>query len=99
MQGGQFGIGTGTHDSPFTSTFSAAVEGTFSNLCERRLAFELSTHPTPEEAINALIHRVIDVSERKGGQGFITCPQLGDVIRSIGLSMSAKEVEVLATGE
>lgn len=31
--------------------------GSFSNLCERRLAFELSQHRAPEQATRSLIHR------------------------------------------
>ncbi len=50
--GGKHGIGAGTH------TFTAdETGGTFSNLCERRLAFELSQHLTPEQATRSLIHR------------------------------------------
>ncbi len=129
LQGGQFGIGTGTHSllpgdfamhssATASSGIATAAAESFSNLCERRLAFELSTHPTPEQATNALIHRcdghlptsvtsydlifqcrVVEVSGRKNGNGYITCPQLHDVIASVGLTMSPREVEVLATGE
>src|SRR4051812_41393667 len=93
LQGGHFGVGTGTHsfdrsggDVLMRSAGSGlggiaeAGNESFSNLCERRLAFELCSHPTPEHAVNALIHRVIDESGRKGSNGYITCPQLCSVI-------------------
>ena len=50
--GGQHAIGAGTH-----SIVPDEHGGTFSNLCERRLAFELSQHRTPEQATRSLIHR------------------------------------------
>lgn len=50
--GGQHAIGAGTH-----SIVPDEQGGTFSNLCERRLAFELSQHRTPEQATRSLIHR------------------------------------------
>jgi hypothetical protein len=50
--GGQHAIGAGIH-----SIVPDEHGGTFSNLCERRLAFELSQHRTPEQATRSLIHR------------------------------------------
>ena len=40
----------------------------------------------------------MDVASRKGQDGFITCAQLSDVINSVNLNISPKEVEVLAYG-
>ncbi len=31
--------------------------GSFANLCERRLAFEISTHPKSTDVVNVLIHK------------------------------------------
>jgi hypothetical protein len=50
--GGTHGIGAGTH-----SLVPDEAGGSFSNLCERRLAFELAQHPAPEQATRSLIHR------------------------------------------
>jgi hypothetical protein len=50
--GGQHAIGAGIH-----SIVPDEHGGTFSNLCERRLAFELSQHRTPEQTTRSLIHR------------------------------------------
>jgi len=50
--GGSHGIGAGTH-----SFAPDEAGGSFSNLCERRLAFELSQHRAPEQATRSLIHR------------------------------------------
>lgn len=50
--GGTHGIGAGTH-----SFAPDEAGGTFSNLCERRLAFELAQHKAPEQATRSLIHR------------------------------------------
>ena len=50
--GGQHAIGAGIH-----SIVPDEHGGTFSNLCERRLAFELTQHRTPEQATRSLIHR------------------------------------------
>lgn len=54
LGGGYHGIGAGTH-----SFVPDEAGGTFSNLCERRLAFELSQHLAPEQATRSLIHRSI----------------------------------------
>ena len=56
--GGQHAIGAGTH-----SIVPDEHGGTFSNLCERRLAFELSQHRTPEQATRSLIHRYDDMRQ------------------------------------
>jgi hypothetical protein len=50
--GGTHGIGGGTH-----SLVPDELGGSFSNLCERRLVFELSQHLAPEQATRSLIHR------------------------------------------
>ena len=57
--GGFQDIGTGTNSIlPSDGRLGEITgAGTYSNLCERRLAFELTNHPTPEQATNALIHR------------------------------------------
>eukprot|EP01038_Epipyxis_sp_PR26KG_P004635 gene4635-6514_t len=67
-------------------------------LCERRLAFEISSHPKPENATRALINRAMEISGRSTHPDFIKIPQLVDVIQSVGLKMSAAEIEILASG-
>lgn len=101
LLGGMHAIGAGTH-----SVVPNEVGGTYSNLCERRLAFELSSHPAPEQATRSLIHRVIEVSNqgqmnidgKTTGTGFVTVPQLKDVIASVGLRMTDKEIALLSVG-
>lgn len=75
---------------------SASGDGTYSDLCERRLVFELSNHPSPSQATRSLIHRISESSAK--GKGFLTLAQLGDVFRSVDLRMSSAEVESLALG-
>jgi hypothetical protein len=52
--GGIHGIGEGRH---FIGENDIGGGGTFSNLCERRLVFELSSHPNPAEVTSSLIHQ------------------------------------------
>ena len=91
--GGTHGIGAGTH-----SFVPDEAGGSFSNLCERRLAFELSQHPAAEQATRSLIHRVMDASCVPQNVGFVTCPQLSEIFHSVGLKLSPVEIELLATG-
>lgn len=52
MDGGIHGIGEGKY-----AAITDPLGGTFSNLCERRLVFELSSHPRPAEVTSLLIHK------------------------------------------
>jgi hypothetical protein len=52
--GGIHGIGEGRH---FLGENNDIGGGSFSNLCERRLVFELSSHSNPAEATSLLIHQ------------------------------------------
>ena len=72
MVGGVHGLGGGTH-TPLGS------DG-FSNLCERRLVFELSNHSNPSQATRALIHRVTEVGTGKGN-GYVSVLQLFDLFQ------------------
>ena len=90
------GIGAGDH-----ALVSNEVGGTFSNLCERRLAFELAAQRHPEEATRNLINGIVRVSKRasgQGGLGYITMQGLIEVLASVGLGLTKPEVEILATG-
>lgn len=44
---------------PHSTSFTVANDavGNFAHFCERRLAFELTSHPSPEQAMQSLIHR------------------------------------------
>eukprot|EP01033_Poteriospumella_lacustris_P002265 gene2265-1656_t len=102
LDGGIHGIGGGK--------YTAAPDeagGNFSNLCERRLVFELANQPNPYNATNEFLARVVDVAEKnlamakdpaKVGGLFISVKQLMEIMMHSRLSLSAKEVEVLASG-
>ena len=95
--GGKHGIGAGDHS--LNHTHDSLGIGSFSNMCERRLCFEISNHPSPSQASRSLIHRIIDVSKnRSKNMGYISVPQLSDALSSVGIKMSKEEVEVLASG-
>eukprot|EP01034_Spumella_vulgaris_P022749 gene22749-28907_t len=104
--GGTFGLGTGTYDAlNLSGSFGGggiADSESLSNLCERRLAFELTNLKAPEQAVSALIHRVMHASSHPKNApsvGFVSCAQLGDALSSVGIvSMAPREIEVLATG-
>lgn len=51
LDGGMHGIGAGKY------TADLSLGNSFANLCERRLAFELTQHPRPTDVTNALIHK------------------------------------------
>lgn len=93
--GGFHGIGTGTH------TISSLIHDngdSLSSLCERRLAFELNSHPAPEQATRSLVHRVMEVTGKKGDGVYISAKHLSDVIASVGLKMAPKEIEMICSG-
>ena len=87
--GGTHGIGAGSH--------SADGLGTFSDLCERRLAFELQCHPSPSQAAKNMVHKLMDNCKREGSD-YISIAKLHDIISSVGLRMARAEVEILASG-
>lgn len=87
--GGTHGIGAGSH--------SADGLGTFSDLCERRLAFELQSHPSPSQAAKNMVHKLMDCCKREKND-YISIPKLHDIISSVGLRMARAEVEILASG-
>jgi len=87
--GGTHGIGAGSH--------SADGLGTFSDLCERRLAFELQCHPNPSQAAKNMVHKLMDNCKREG-DNYISIAKLHDIISSVGLRMARAEVEILASG-
>ena len=96
--GGSHGLGAGVHSTTASVRDEHGV-GSFSNLCERRLVFELSNAVNPSQAARSLISRIVDVSRgRSKNPGYISVPQLSDVITSVGLHMARQEVEVLASG-
>ena len=73
--------------------------GSLASMVERRLLFELGNHPSPETAVQQLIHRVVDVAAKTGHHGrYLTPHQLVDCMSSVGLRMDAKEVNVFAAG-
>ena len=53
VDGGVHGIGEGR----YALLDQTEVGGSFANLCERRLVFELSSHPRPAEVTSLLIHK------------------------------------------
>lgn len=114
IDGGIHGIGSGKY-----SSVDNELGGSFSNLCERRLAFELASHPNPIEATKLLIERAQQLGLKnkekelkemkltnkdekpkidKSGRTYLTVPQLTNLVESLKLNISQKEVEVLATG-
>lgn len=54
VDGGQHGIGAGKYAHSLTEDPSG---DSLASLCERRLAFELTSHPKPTSVINALVHK------------------------------------------
>eukprot|EP01041_Mallomonas_annulata_P005367 gene5367-10727_t len=75
----------------------SAIEDGVSDLSERRLLFELANHPSPGPAAADLVHRIVEYAGQSG-KGYITCPLLAEAIAGVGLSMTKKEIELLASG-
>lgn len=65
-------------------------------MCERRLLFELESHPQPEHAMKTMVHRIMDVARRSSTE-FVTCAQLGDVCNSVGEGESTRSLSLHLT--
>lgn len=67
-------------------------------LCEKNLVDSIMRLRDPASALECLIHRIIEVSDRENGDGYITSQQLQDEFHRIGVHTPTTEVVVFATG-
>ena len=90
----------------FTRTDSADLynpaldksEVSISKLSEQSIVSKIRQLPDPERSINTLVNRIIDQAALPDNSGYITCPLLMKEMKSVGLRVTEKDVQIFSAG-